>query len=180
MKTCLALIVCVATSLPAFGQTASTPATPEKQLTWKAGAASAVITPQDNLWMAGYSARKKPADGKAQDLFAKALAIEDQAGRRLVMLTMDFIGVRRTLRDAVAARCQAGYKLPPECLLMNASHTHCGPELSAKPGFEEQTQRYYQFLEDTIVKVIGQAIERLAPASVSYAHSRCGFAMNRR
>src|SRR5581483_2622377 len=112
MKTCLALIVCVATSLPAFGQTASTPATPEKQLTWKAGAASVVITPQDNLWMAGYSARKKPAEGKAQDLFAKALALEDETGGRLVMLTMDFIAVRRSLRDKVAARVLADRKLP--------------------------------------------------------------------
>jgi hypothetical protein len=163
---------------PAWGQKPSE--TPSKSLAWKAGAASVVITPQENLWMAGYSARKKPADGKAQDLFAKALALEDESGQRLVIVTMDFISVRRSLRDAVAARCLADRKLPPERLLMNASHTHCGPELSAPKGFEEQTQRYYKTLEDALVQVVCQSLDRLAPARVSYAHGRCSFAMNRR
>src|SRR5580692_4721101 len=75
---------------PAWSQAADE--APKKPIGWKAGAASVVITPQENLWMAGYSARKKPADGKAQDLFAKALALEDEAGQRLVIVTMDFIG----------------------------------------------------------------------------------------
>jgi hypothetical protein len=163
---------------PVWGQTADE--APKKPLGWKAGAASVVITPSENLWMAGYSARKKPAEGTAQDLFAKALALEDETGQRLVIVTMDFIAVRRSLRDKVAARCLADRQLPAERLLMNASHTHSGPELSAPPGFEEQTKRYQAILEDSLVQVIGQAIDRLAPASVSYSHGRCGFAMNRR
>src|SRR5580658_6303560 len=119
MKRCLSFFVLLVTAAPAWGQTASE--SPRKPLTWKAAAASLVITPQENLWMAGYSARKKPAEGKAQDLFAKALALEDEAGQRLVILTMDFIAVRRSLRDAVAARCQADRQLAPERLMMNAS-----------------------------------------------------------
>jgi neutral ceramidase len=178
MKQCLWLIVLQAMFAPAFGQTTSAPT--EKPLVWKAGAASVAITPEENLWMAGYSSRKKPAEGKAQDLFAKALALEDETGQRLVIVTMDFISVRRSVRDAVAARCLADHKLPPERLMMNASHTHCGPELSAPPGFEEKTKRYARFLEDALVQLVGHALERLAPADVSYAHARAGFAMNRR
>lgn len=178
MKPLLSIALILFFAASAFGQANDVP--PEKQLPWKAGAASAVITPKDNLWMAGYAARKKPADGTAQDLFAKALALEDRAGHRLVIVTMDFISVGRTFRNAVTARCRSEYRLPPEFLMMNASHTHCGPDLNPRPGAEEQVAKYRSFLEDTVVKVVGQALERLVPARLSYSHGRCGFAMNRR
>jgi neutral ceramidase len=44
---------------------------------WKAGVATTNITPEKPIWMAGYAARKKPAEGTAQNLYAKALALED-------------------------------------------------------------------------------------------------------
>ena len=36
---------------------------------WKAGVASAKITPERRLHMAGYAARKEPVEGTVQDLF---------------------------------------------------------------------------------------------------------------
>ncbi len=153
---------------------------PEAPIVWKAGAAKAAITPKSKLWMAGYAARKKPADGTAQDLFAKALALEDHAGQRAVIVTLDFIGVGRSLREAVVARCQSDYQLKGDFLLFNASHTHCGPSLSNQEGMEEQVKQYRIELENTLVKIIGQAVERLAPARVTFSQGRCGFAMNRR
>ncbi len=33
----------------------------ETQAEWRAGAASVVITPEENMWMAGYAARNKPS-----------------------------------------------------------------------------------------------------------------------
>ena len=41
---------------------------------YKAGVAKKVITPAEPMWMAGYAARNKPSEGKAHDLYAKALA----------------------------------------------------------------------------------------------------------
>src|SRR4051812_34378590 len=61
----------------------------DKPAPWKAGAASVVVTPETNLWMAGYAARKKPAEAKVQDLFAKAIALQDEEGQKLVIVTMD-------------------------------------------------------------------------------------------
>jgi hypothetical protein len=43
---------------------------------WKVGAAATVITPTNYMWMAGYAGRKKPAEAKVQELYAKALALE--------------------------------------------------------------------------------------------------------
>ena len=62
---------------------------------WKAGVATVVITPEQEIWMAGYGGRKKPSDGVIQDLYAKALALEDQSGVRFVFVTMNLIGVLR-------------------------------------------------------------------------------------
>ena len=44
---------------------------------WKAGAARIPITPEKLMWMAGYGARDKPAEGKETELWAKALVLED-------------------------------------------------------------------------------------------------------
>jgi len=142
---------------------------------WKAGAASVVITPERPLQMAGYGGRKEPAEGTEQDLFAKALAIEDRDGARVVIVTMDLIGVIERLRTAVAEKVQEKYELAPQALVMNASHTHCGPAYG-----REEAADYLSALTQKLVDLVGQSLERLEPASLSYGHARCGFAMNRR
>lgn len=134
--------------------------------------------------MAGYASRNKPAEGTAQELFGKALAIEDAGGKRVVFVTLDLIGVPRTLHTALVQRLA----LPPEALLLNVSHTHCGPEfrLAGKPGIfaefggADKAESYGKFLEDTIAKLVTDAFAQLAPAQLSYHHARCGFSMNRR
>ena len=163
-----------------FAQTAPLP-TP----TWKAGAASAKITPEKMMWMAGYAGRNKPADGVTMDLFAKALAIEDGQGQRVVLVTLDLIGVPRMLRQNVAARAEKEYGIKPERLLLNASHTHSGPELRARsldyPNKRDaEADAYTAQLEATLAQLIGEALANLRPAHVRQSYARCGFAMNRR
>jgi neutral ceramidase len=148
---------------------------PDQAPEWKAGVASAAITPRRPLQMAGYGGRKEPAEGTEQDLFAKALAIEDREGRRVVIITMDLIGVIDRLREDVAKRVEEQYKLPPNALVMNASHTHCGPAYG-----RDDAKDYFDRLADTLVVLVGGALGRLEPASLSYNYARCGFAMNRR
>jgi hypothetical protein len=161
---------------------------PQVPATWKAGLASVTITPKQLLWMAGYAARKKPAEGKAQDLYAKAVALEDEGGSRLVIVTMDLIGVPQALRRRVAKRAEAELKLPAAHLLLNASHTHSGPQLRSQPPTEAELQnprirdswQYTQELEENLGRVIGQALAKLEPARLTWNKARCGFAMNRR
>ncbi len=65
---------------------------------WKAGVARTVITPKTSQWMAGYAARTRPADGKLHDLWAKALALEDEKGNRVVLVTTDLLGFPKNSR----------------------------------------------------------------------------------
>src|SRR5262245_33775542 len=90
------------------------PAQPE----WKAGTASVALTPKSPMWMSGYASRTRPAEGKETDLFGKALALEDSRGTQLVIVTLDLIGVPRSLRKNLEKRCADAFKLPPEGLLL--------------------------------------------------------------
>lgn len=147
----------------------------DEEVRWKGAAASAVITPEKPMRMAGYGARTGLAEGKQQELFAKALVLEDHSGTRTVIVTLDLIGVVQRLREAVAGQVEEKYQLPPHALLMNASHTHCGPAYG-----DEDAEEYFEGLVETIVSLVGQAIERLEPVTIRYSQARCGFAMNRR
>ena len=66
---------------------------------WKAAASKVNITPEELGWMAGYAARKAPAESVLMDLHAKALALEDESGGRFVFITLDLIGVPKPLRE---------------------------------------------------------------------------------
>jgi hypothetical protein len=142
---------------------------------WRVGVAAAKITPERRLHMAGYAGRKEPAEGKEQDLFGKAIAIEDREGNRVVFVTLDLIGVIEKLRTEVATQVQQKYKMPPHTLLMNASHTHCGPAYG-----REDAADYFASLVTTLVDLVGQSLEQLQPAKLSYSFARCSVAMNRR
>jgi hypothetical protein len=170
-NTALCLLLAIVPALAARAGEEPDDQAPE----WKAGAASVVITPERPLRMAGYGGRKDPAEGTEQDLFAKALAIEDGDGNRVVILTMDLIGVIDRLRSAVAERVEQEYQLPPHALLMNASHTHCGPAYG-----RDEAKDYFEWLAKRLVELVGQSLDGLQPAALTYNYARCGFAMNRR
>ncbi len=166
MKARILLAIIAITLMPAFAA---------EKPPWKAGVATAVITPAKPMRMAGYGGRIKPATGKDQDLFGKALAIEDKKGNRVVFITLDLIGVTAELRMAVEQGVREKYKLPPHALVMNASHTHCGPAYG-----RPEVKDYFDGLVKKLVATVGRAIETSEPALLSYAHAKCGFAMNRR
>ena len=159
---------------------------------WKAAAATVKITPENakGSWMFGNASQTKPSTGVAQDIFAKALAIEDSRGTRLVIVTYDLMGVPRTLRQSLAKRCGDAYKLAPESLLLNVSHTHSGPEVrlygingddvGAYMKDEAAAEAYGRLLEEKTFRIVGEALQKLAPARLDYLHARAGFAMNRR
>ena len=163
---------------------------PHVPATWKAGLASVVVTPEKFIWMAGYAGRDKPAEGKWQDLFAKALVLEDEGGKRQVIVTLDLIGVPQGLRRRIAAWLEEKHGVPSAGLFMNASHTHSGPELRRRPEppTEEELKNpkvrdaweYTQVLEQKINGVIDAAFADLRPARLTWNQARAGFAMNRR
>lgn len=177
-------------SVATFAAETPTPAAeaPVSAERWKAGTSSAVITPESLMWMAGYAARKAPAEGADTDLFAKALVLDDGQGGLFALVTADLISVPREVRLATAVRVAEKHGIPSERLLINVSHTHCGPELRVRRTMntddaerrEKEAGDYCRFLEETFTRIVGEALAEREEAVAEYVHARCGFAMNRR
>jgi neutral/alkaline ceramidase-like enzyme len=143
----------------------------------KAGFAKIVITPEQNVWMAGYANRAKPAEGKIHDLYAKALAIEDSRGARVVLVTTDLLGLPSALTSEISEYANKSYGLRRDQMLFNSSHTHTGPVIksSLAGAYDlDATQSaliddYTHRLKNNLLKVIGEAIKDLSPASTRKA-----------
>src|SRR5271157_4544517 len=157
-------------------------------LPWKAGLAQVLITPQKPLWMAGYASRTKPSEGVAQDLYAKALGLEDPAGKRAVLVTSDLLGFPAEVSHNIAGRVEKKHHLTRSQLLLSSSHTHAGPVIGKMLGLmypmnpqqRADVDAYTSELEDKIVKLVGASLKSLRPAHLSFGHGEAGFAMNRR
>ncbi len=155
---------------------------------WKAGSARINITPEHLMWMSGYAARTKPAEGKLTDLWAKALVLEDPAGRRGVLVTMDLVGIPRDLSVAVCRELEAKYRLPRAAVMLTVSHTHTGPvvrrNLDTMYDLDATQQQYITdytgSLRSKLVAVVGEALGALAPAQLRWGNGKATFAVNRR
>jgi neutral ceramidase len=154
---------------------------------WQAGVAKMAITPRHLMWMSGYGARSKPAEGKIHDLWAKALVL--QAGeRRCVLITADLVGIGRELALAVCTEIEKRHGFARADIMIALSHTHCGPvvghNLHAMYALDEkQTQLvadYTHDLQENLLSVVAAAVKDLAPAELSRGEGLVTFATNRR
>lgn len=157
---------------------------------WKAGAAKVSITPSQPIWLAGYDARTKPSEGVLQDIHAKALALQDDSGATTVLVTLDLVGVRPSITDAIVKRAKERLGLPRERLLLNASHTHSAPgageewvrrfEDRVPPGQIAVVQAYTRELADKVYGVIEESVRHMTPAQLAFGQGLAGIAVNRR
>ena len=155
--------------------------------TWKAGVARAVITPETSVWLAGYGT-KRPPDGKLHDLWMKALALEDQNGRRAVLVTSDFQGVPKMMSDRVFAQLRERFGLDRSQVMFTFSHNHCGPRLGDDlvdyyPVDAEQVELVRQYTDLMVAKtvaLVGEALADLRPARLQMGSGQATFAVNRR
>lgn len=154
---------------------------------WKAGVAKVVITPEKGVWLAGYGSKRSP-DGKLHDLWMKALALEDAAGERAVLVTSDFQGVPKGMSDEAFERIQKKFGLERRQIMFTFSHNHCGPRLGVDlvdyyPVEQEQValvNEYTELMIERLVEVVGEALAKLAPAELRIGEGRATFAVNRR
>jgi len=155
---------------------------------WKAGVAQVDITPNEPIWMSGYAARKKPSEGVILPLHAKALALDDGRGGRVVFVTTDIIGYPRNVAEEIAIAALKKYKLERSQLVLNASHTHSGPvvwpNLATMYFFGDderlKVERYTRRLVEEVTSVIGAAIGNLKASRIERNMGQASFAVNRR
>ena len=138
----------------------------------RVGAAAVAITPVPGTPMAGYYSARA-AQGVDDELFAKALVIE-QDGSKVAIVVCDLISMPRGVTDDARRLVAATAGIPPECVMVSATHTHTGPTLPtgssrdpSEEGAAELAKRYVESLPQRIARGVSEANAALRPAKVS-------------
>jgi len=155
---------------------------------FRVGIARKSITPEFPIWLNGYAAREKPSEGKSHDLWAKALVIEENPNSRIILVTVDVLGLSREITSQVSDRIIKKYGINRSQLLFNSSHTHAAPVIwpalagmfDFSPAELQAVVRYSHRLTNDIETVIDTAMARLVPMEIECGHGSAGFGMNRR
>ena len=155
---------------------------------FRAGVARVKITPEMPAWLMGFGARTHPAAVVGLDLYAKALALEDSAKGRVVIVTADLIGFTERSTNELARRVKIRHGLRRDQIVFLASHTHSGPAVLDRmtisqgegPAFDREAESYTVRLIDQLEALISAALAKLEPVTISSGWAETGFAFNRR
>ncbi len=155
---------------------------------WKAGVSSVIITPAQPMWMAGYANRDRPSEGKLVDLWAKALALEDENRKHVVLITADLVGIPKALSNHIRDQLATKFHLTRSEIIINSSHTHTGPVLTdalvdiypVNADQQKQIDQYSNLLGDKIVNLVGEALRSMQPVQVYTGNGVTRFQVNRR
>lgn len=182
LRTSLFILALVLFAIPVDAQNNTS------SYSWKAGVSRVIITPQKPMPMAGFASRTHPSEGMLHDLWAKALVIEDVAGKRAVMISSDLLGFPKSVSDNIRAKLKTKFGLNKDQILLNSSHTHSAPVLdgalsdiySLSAEQIEDIRQYSLSLENKIVELVGNGIKDLEVAELHYQNGVTRFQVNRR
>lgn len=148
-------------------------------MAWQAGAAEVVITPPVGGDMDGYGARKSGSIGVHDDLLAHALVLDD-GQRRAAIVTCDVLFVDAPTVAALRAAAERRWGIPPERVLVAATHTHQGPKGLTRFRSTADTE-LLAIMTRQIIGAIDTATRALAPARLMAGSGRVdSVSLNRR
>ncbi len=137
--------------------------------------------------MAGYAGRTEGCQAIHDDLFAKALVI-DNGEARIALLTLDLIGIDIAHVREIWERVEVETGIPPSCVMVCCSHTHSGPVMpSSDPRRdpfgeeEEEVLPRVAVLVETLVGLVKLANDNLEPVELRHVEGKLeGWSQNRR
>ena len=157
---------------------------------WQAGAAKIDITPKEAMRLSGYGNRIKPTAEMDDPLFARAMAIKHEDQSPLIIVSIDAIGLSATLTDRICSQVQERFSIRRNQMVLCTTHSHSAPQLEdllpnifSTPMTDEERSRsvtYSQFVVDSVVRIVGESIAKLQPASIGFGTGHADFAINRR
>ena len=132
----------------------------------KAGLAKAVITPPVGTQLSGYAGRTDPSTGVFDDLYAKALVMDD-GQTRIALVVCDIIGLGREMVAEIREAVTAQTGICADHTMITCTHTHCGPNLRAAGA------DYVSGLKSHIAGAVVAASNRLVPSRIGVGIGKC-------
>lgn len=135
---------------------------------FKAGAATSNITPPLGGDVIGGFV-PFPATQIHDELHARCLVLDD-GKTRLALVVCDLLGINRNVSDEARKLIQEKSGLPPERVLISATHTHSACSALGKNRFkvDQPLTEYQQFVALRIADGVQCAINRLRPAQIAF------------
>ncbi|MGV8879378.1 MAG: hypothetical protein ACOH2A_10135 [Sphingobacteriaceae bacterium] len=105
-------------------------------------------------------------------------------GQRVVIAAIDLCGFNGPFINVVKAVIHKKYHLPPEAVMINASHTHFAPVSQnwlawAPHGAAPDSSYLYGTVKPAIITAIVNAIKAEAPASIRFGRGKTAIGANR-
>ena len=135
---------------------------------FRAGIAVRVVTPDPLLPVSGGIGPSKPVTRKDGDLAVRALVFAD-GDTKVAIVSTDFLGFPSALGNKARALVKG---IPPENILIGATHTHSAPDCYGFPDGKGGTGADLKYLESVcarIAEAINEASAKLQPASLRIA-----------
>ncbi len=126
------------------------------------------VTPDPLLPISGGVGPTNPASRKISKLTVRALTVENN-GVRVTICSTDFLGFPGVLCDKVRQRVPG---VPPENILIGATHNHSAPDCYGFPDRSGKTTADLQYLNSVCEKLadaINETVAKLQPALVKIA-----------
>jgi hypothetical protein len=137
----------------------------------RAGFAKIAITPPLGIELAGYGVYlERRATEVHDELFARALALEDESGERVLLLSLDLVGLSWELSEAISVQAAGVAGLGAERVLVSSTHTHSGPATLSLEGWGQMAPSYVESLPGLCAAAAAEAIAALHPVRIGTAH----------
>lgn len=142
--------------------------------TWQVGAAATDWTPTQPRFLFGYPGVERTSTGVHDPLLASAMVVRQQ-DQTVAWVGCDVIFIPKDLAQRARRRIEAATSIPADHIMITATHTHSGPNMTAMlsnandaivplPATED-----LQRLEDAIVHSVSKATATLTLATLRFA-----------
>ncbi len=125
----------------------------------RVGTAAVDITPEPGLPLMGNFRDDYAARGMHDPLWAHAIVFADAQGTKAALLAVDVCMLDRDnvalIREAIGDGCD----VPPENVLVHATHTHSGPATSGNLGMAEEVAPHAAAIEAILRKAASAVME---------------------
>ena len=143
----------------------------------RAGCAQQVITPSLGVSLCGYF-HDRVAKWRRDDLYAHAVVIES-GGSRVALVSCDIASPDRATFDAAKSLIEQETGIPPEHVLICATHTHTAPQLRPSPIMPQATE-WAAVMPRLIADAVKAAAQNKVDATLHLGSTQVeGYSFNR-